>query len=95
MPASSTFSFLREVLRTKRLIKKTTDYTILQMKNMESKDMQLAMRILKHGSIFGWNSDTTFAGLCYLRMIRLTAKHGWCEVTPYALAGYGFLLAKS
>jgi len=55
--------------------------------------MQLAMRILKHGSIFGWNSDTTFAGLCYLRMIRLTAKHGWCEVTPYALAGYGFLLA--
>ena len=60
---------------------------------MENPDLILAMKIMQNGSIFGWNSDTTFAGLCYLRMMRLTAEHGWCEVTPYALAGYGFLLA--
>jgi len=93
MPRSSTINFLFEVVRTKILLKKRSDVQLLRMRNMESGDMVLAMKILQHGSIFGWNSDTTFAGLCYLRMIRLTAEHGWCEVTPYSLAGYGFLLA--
>jgi predicted ATPase len=93
MLPSSTFGFLTEVLRTKSALKKKTDGDILGMKNMESDTMIRAMKILQHGSIFGWNSDTTFAGLCYLKMIRLTVEHGWCAVTPYALSGYGFLLA--
>jgi predicted ATPase len=90
---SSTFSFLTEVIRTRSYLKKKTDGDILGMKNMESENMIRAMKILQHGSIFGWNSDTTFAGLCYLKMIRLTVEHGWCAATPYALSGYGFLLA--
>ena len=93
MPASSTINFLLELYRTKRDLKKMKCNDFLSLKTIQSEDMLLAMKILQHGSIFGWNSDTTFAGLCYLRMIRLTAKFGFCETTPYALAGYGFLLA--
>jgi len=93
MRKSSTPGFLLEVLKTKRAVKGITDADMLNLPDMKDENKQLAMKILQHGSIFGWNSDTTFAGLCYLKQIRMTIKSGWCEITPYALAGYGFLLA--
>ena len=93
MRSSSIWSYLMELRQTKKTVKNLPDADILNMKDMESEDLRLAMKILQHGSIFGWNSDTTFAGLCFLRMMHLTAKEGWCEVTPYALSGYAFLLA--
>ena len=93
MPRSSIFSFLVEISKTKKVLKNKEDRDILNIPDMKSKDMILAMKLLQHGSIFGWNSDTTFAGLAYLRMMQLTIQKGWCEVTPYALSGYAFLLA--
>jgi predicted ATPase len=93
MRKSSTLCFLLEVFRTKRALKSITDDDILNLPDMKDENKILAMKILQHGSIFGWNSDTTFAGLCYLKQIQMTIKSGWCEITPYALAGYGFLLA--
>lgn len=93
MKRSSILSFLLEMSSTKKVVKNRSDSDLLQMKDMESADLNLAMKLLQLGSIFGWNSDTTFAGLCYFRMTRLTVEHGWCEVTPYAFSGYGFMLA--
>lgn len=93
MPRSFTINVIMELLKAKGAVKKKTDENIIGLPVMVDENIRVAMQILMQGSIFGWNSDTTFAGLCYLRMIRLTMEYGWCDTTPYALAGYGFMLA--
>jgi len=93
MRKSSTLNILIEMTKTKNAFKHMSDEDILNMPEMEDENKKQAMKILQPASVFGWNSDVTFAGLAYFRMARLTAKHGWCEVTAYAFAGYGFLLA--
>ena len=93
MRKSSTLSILIEMTKTKNAFKHMSDEDILNMPEMKDENKKQAMKILQPAAIFGWHSDVTFAGLGYFRMARLTAKHGWCEVTAYAFAGYGFLLA--
>jgi len=42
---------------------------------------------------FGYNGDTTFTDLRFLRMMRLSIRHGSCVMTPFAYSGYGYMLA--
>ena len=84
---------IRELLRTKKLLRRVNHDSIINMHAMHDRDQLAAMRILAILVPYTFSCKPEFLPLITFRMIQLTMKGGICAISSPAFAAYGMLLA--
>jgi len=89
-----TISLIVEYMKTKRQLKGRKPQDMLSLPRISDEMAIETMHFLNAAAIFAWHADReTVASFVFLRMMRLTLKHGICKFSPFALATFGMLLA--
>jgi predicted ATPase len=85
---------LVEYARTKRILKGRKAHDLLSLPRTSDEMKIEAIRFLNAASVFAWHADLeSVASFLFLRMMRLTLKHGLCKFSPFVVATFGMLLA--
>lgn len=94
LPPATLPNVLLEYWRARRDTKNKTDDFFLNLSPTSSENIKIAMKVLEIGSVYGWNADTTFAGLAFLRAMRITVREGSFMGTPYIYSGFALMLTE-
>jgi histidine kinase len=81
-----------ELLKTKWVLRKHTQQSLLELPNLESKRWLHAMSIVDMMEAVAFGSDINLFAVMNLRMIRWTVRYGLSRFSPTALAAYGVTL---
>ena len=85
---------LIEYVMTKRLLKRRKPRVLMSLPLISDEMQTQAILFLNAAAIFAWHADLeTVASFVFLKMMRLTLKHGLCKFSPFAFATFGMLLA--
>lgn len=82
----------QEVTMTQKLLQKTCDDELLQLKTMNDPDKIEAMRFLNVMSLWVFLDKRYFFPLIVSRMVRLSLLHGVCRESAIGFANYGGLI---
>lgn len=81
------------VIQLNKKIKAMTDVDLMKLPMMNDSRMILAMKILQAAHMWGWNVDPIFGRLATVEMMKATLTNGICYLGPFAIAGFGNLVA--
>ena len=95
LPSITLPNVLIEFFKAGRDTKNKSQDFFTDLLPVQSEDAKIALKILHMGAVYGWNSgDSTFAGIAFLRAMRMTVREGSCEETPFIYSGYAFMLGE-
>ena len=93
LPASTSVNVFLELWRTKKLVKNLSDEEIVAIEETSNTRHRYAMKVLAKSSVYGWSHETLYMKLTYIRLLRMSLLHGFCEDTPYGISSYGSICA--
>lgn len=90
--APSLFKIVKELGKTKRMVKDHSVSTLLALPMMEDPRRIAAMGILDKMATFAYLCNEKLLLLLFLLAMQWTLKYGLCEYSPYVITCYGFIL---
>jgi len=87
---------ITELLKTKRLIARKSDDDLLKIPQLQDARVILACQILSAISMSAvLSKKPLILALSFFKLIQLSVAHGVCDDTPFAFAGYAFIMNNS
>jgi predicted ATPase len=83
------------LLKTKKALMSQTDHDILQLPEMSDESQLRVTKILDLLSFYSAiGSKVELAAMCWMKIVRLSLRHGLSKYSPFGFVGYGILLSK-